>query len=334
MDRFVPFPSIGKLSDALKELPYAFGDNEVPRQLMFRGTVKLHGTHADLVWHGGGDGGGIVVQSRNRVLTVESDNHECARFFEARRDRLMPLIQRARAAFGGGDDGDGGDSPVVIAGEFCGMGVQSKVALCRLPRMFVVVAVKVGRAGAWRLAGDPGFADVCDEAHGIYSIARAPVYELAVDPLDPAPAIARAEELTRAVDAECPFAKGLGAVGAGEGIVWACAQSASSRLWFKTKGAAHVTPLRPPRPQTDGASDALVGQLVTVQRLAQGVDYLREMGHPLEMRSVRVFAQWVVGDVFKEEGDAIAASGLKEADVRKAISRVAGGWFKGNAVSV
>lgn len=328
MDRFVPFPSIGKLSDALKELPYVFGDDAVLlRELTFRGTVKLHGTHADLVLHGGG-GGEIAVQSRNRVLSVESDNMDCARFFETRRDRLLPLFERARAAFGGAHD-----CPMVIAGEYCGRGVQSKVALCRLPRMFVVVAVKVGNA--WRLAGDPGFENVCDEEHGIYSIARAPVYELTVDPQDPAPAQARAEELTRAIDAECPFAKGLGVVGAGEGIVWACAQNASSRLWFKTKGATHVTPLRPPT-QADGTRaqpDALAGQLVTEQRLAQGVDYLREMGHPLELRSVSAFAQWVVRDVLKEEGDAIAMSGFKEADLRKAVSRMAGSWFKRTIVA-
>lgn len=324
MDRFVPFPSIGKLSDVLKEAPHVFG-GDVPRELTFRGTVKLHGTHADLVWHGG-ESDDIVVQSRNRVLTVERDNQECACFFEARRERLRPMFDRARAALGAGE---GSSGPIVIAGEYCGAGIQSKVALCRLPRMFVVVAVKVGHA--WHLAGSPGFADVCDEAHGIYSIARAPAYTLTVDPLEPAPALARAEELTRAVDAECPFAKGLGAVGAGEGIVWACAQSASSRLWFKTKGASHVTPIRPP----DGgdktgraALDAFVGRMVTVQRLEQGVDYLREMGQPLESRSVPRFAQWVAGDVLKEEGDSAVASGLKEGDVRKAVSRVAGAWFK------
>ena len=315
MDHFVPFPSIRKLSDALKEAPHVF-DGNMPPELTFRGTVKLHGTHADLVWHGDDD---ISVQSRNRILTVESDNYECARFFEDRKESLRPLFERVRTVLGGAE------WPIVIAGEFCGAGVQSKVALCRLPRMFVVVAVKVGHT--WHHPG----ASVCDEKHNIYSIARAPMYTVTVDPLDPAPALARAEEFTRDVDAECPFAKGLGVLGAGEGIVWACMQNNSPRLWFKTKGASHMTPIKPPKSadhKGHSTLNAWVASLVTEQRLEQGVEYLREMGHPLELRSVPMFTQWVAGDVLKEEGDNAVASGLKEGDVRKAVSRVAGTWFK------
>lgn len=325
MDRFVAFPSIRKLSDALKDAKHMFGDNWPP-ELTFRGTVKLHGTHADLVWHGDDDD--IVVQSRNRVLTVESDNHGCARFFDARKDRLRPLFERARTVLGG----EGW--PIVIAGEYCGEGVQSKVALCQLPRMFVVVAVKVGHT--WHLAGSPGFADVCDEAHGIYNISRAPTFTLTVDPLEPAPALAQADEFTQSVEAECPFAKGMGIAGAGEGIVWACTQSNSSRLWFKTKGASHMTPVRPQGGTSNtgrAALDTLVCQLVTEQRLDQGVDFLREMGHPLEMRSVPQFVRWVTCDVLKEEHASVVDSGFKDGDVRKAVSRVAVTWFAQRAAS-
>jgi len=313
MDRFVPFPSIRKLSDALKDAPYVF-DGNVPPELTFRGTVKLHGTHADLVWHGGDD---ITVQSRNRILTVHSDNCGCARFFEDRKERLRPLFERVRMVFGGTE------LPIVIAGEYCGTGVQSKVALCRLPRMFVVVAVKVGHT--WHTSA-PGLSEVCDEEHNIYNIARAPMYTLTVSYLEPTQALMRAEEFTRDVDAECPFAKGLGVLGAGEGIVWACTHNNSSRLWFKTKGASHVTPIKPEK----GLStlNAWVAGQVTEQRLEQGIEYLREMGHPLGLRSVPVFTQWVIGDLLKEEGDNVIASGLKEIDVRKVVSRVSGAWFK------
>lgn len=308
MDRFVAFPSIRKLDDALQDAKHMFGDS-LPPQLTFRGTVKLHGTHADLVWHGDDDD--IVVQSRNRVLTVESDNQGCARFFDARKDRLRPMFERARTVLGGAG------WPVVIAGEFCGEGVQRKVALCQLPRMFVVVAVKVGHT--WYLAGSPGFADVCDEAHGIYNISRAPTFTLTVDPLEPTPALAQAEELTRSVEAECPFAKGMGVVGAGEGIVWTCTQRNSSRLWFKTKGATHVTPLKPNK--GGDALETLVFRLLTEQRLEQGVDFLREMGHPMEIPQ---FVRWITCDVLKEEHARVVG---KEEEVRKAVSRVAGAWF-------
>lgn len=118
-------------------------------------------------------------------------------------------------------------------------------------------------------------------------------------------------------------------MGAGEGIVWACTQNNSPRLWFKTKGASHVTPIKPQkRESADHNGHSTLHALVTEQRLEQGIEYLREMGHPLELRSVPVFTQWVAGDVIKEEGDNAVASGLKEGDVRKAVSRMAAVWFK------
>lgn len=325
---FVPFPSIGKLSDVVKEAPFVFRTDGVPPTLTYRGTVKLHGTNASLVMRE--EGGGVTVQSRNRVITVESDNQECAKFFHDHEATCIPsLFDLARARLGVG--------PVVICGEYCGRGIQSRVAVCSLPRMFVIFAIRTGRK--WHHAGDPGFEDVHAEEHGVYSIARAPTFTLVVDMADPAPALAQAEALTQAIDTECPFAKGLGAVGRGEGIVWTCCEHPSPRLWFKTKGLAHVTPLVRSAPTAATAAKAAtadgvawVGQhLVTEQRLAQGLDYVREMnGAPCGFADTKTFTQWVAADALKEERDVIAGSGLKEADVRKAISRLAGAWLRAN----
>jgi hypothetical protein len=331
---FLPFPSIGKFKDMLKELPWVFGGGDaVPPFVTFNGTVKLHGTHADLVCRGSGGGSDeITLQSRNRVITTESDNQDCARFFEERKARIRPLFDMVRERL---CDGRESATTITISGEYCGRGIQSKVALCSLPKMFVVFAVKVGHT--WLHAGTPGFADVCDEQHGIFNIARSRTYTLQVDTSAPDPALERAMALTEDVDAECPFAKGLGVTGPGEGIVWTCAECpASERLWFKTKGSSHLTPIVKQQQQQQqqlhsNVSTEIVQMLLTEQRLAQGVEYLREMGHPVEMRSTKEFTAWVVGDVFKEERDAIAASGMKDALVRKAVVNAAAAWLKSNS---
>jgi hypothetical protein len=328
MSAFVSFPSIGKLSDAIEQVPFVAPR---ARALTFRGTVKLHGTNACLVQRR--SDGAIHVQSRNRVLTLESDNCGCARFFEALLlDRLPALFAAARKLFGGEADADGVHD--IIAGEFCGRGIQSKVALCSLPRMFVVFALRIGGPeGRWVHAHDAGFADVADEAHGIYSVARCPCYTLEVDLSDPAPALEEAGAMTAAIDEECPFARTFGVVGPGEGIVWTCEEIRSPRLWFKTKGVTHMTPLAAPPPDPKRAEEQVRLEEVarcalTEQRMEQGLAYLREMGHPQDVRSTSAFCRWVADDAMREEARAIKGSGLATRDVRRVLSALACNWFK------
>jgi len=115
----VSFPSIRKLSDVIKDVPYIF-KGDVPTELTFLGTIKLHGTHADIVLHSDGN---IVIQSRHRILTIYSDNSGCAHFFENRRERLRLLFDSINTGF------DETEFPIVIAGEFCGKGIQKRLVV-------------------------------------------------------------------------------------------------------------------------------------------------------------------------------------------------------------
>ena len=294
----IPFPSIEKFSQMVDRMRCM----SLP-ELTFRGTVKLHGTHADLV----SSAGAIHVQSRNRVLTPLADNAGCALFFQERAEHLRALFDLI---------GNGGDGVVIIAGEFCGSGIQSKVALCGLPRMFVVVAIKVG--GSW--ADMARFAHVHDEAHGIHNVMRAQCYELRVGAAAPEAALAIATELTAAVDAECPFARQLGAIGPGEGIVWTCVERPwDARLWFKTKGESHTTPVIAKKQRSPGshALDALLERTMTEERFRQALD--------TGAITVPELIRWVVEDVAREEAAEMA--GIDAHAFGKAVSRVAGAWF-------
>ena len=354
----VPFPSIEKFANMRQQLPFVFG-SAAPAELTFTGTVKLHGTHADLCVLGE-PVPSLHVQSRNRVLTLESDNDGCARWFHEREPHVREMLGRVGAALGARE--------FVLAGEFCGRGIQSKVALCGLPRMFVAFAARALGAdgGAW--APLAAIAAVCDglEEHGLYCIARFPTYSLQLDLRAAAEpeaaeaaeaaeasgaaeaseasgaseaaeaALRRADELTDAVDRECPFARQLGVIGAGEGIVWTCDQRpGNARLWFKTKGRAHAAPRQPrqPRQAAEAAESigALAADLVTERRLEQGLEYLREMGISTDApASTGAFARWVTDDACREEREEIAAEvpGEGMAVLRKSISRLAASWFK------
>jgi hypothetical protein len=371
----VRFPSIEKFRNMLEQVPRVFKGSPPPT-LTFRGTVKLHGTHADLRLL---PSGAVVVQSRNRVLTVDADNDGCARFFAERAQAVRELLARAAALVqaemplwpcacadgysssdeapghpeGAADEAPGHpDEGVMIAGEFCGRGVQSKVAICRLPLMFVALAVRRGTRWPWIDLGTSGTsgttsgAGLCAglEAQGFHCIADFPTYALRVDLSSPEAALEEAQRLTLEIDRECPVALQLsgGTVrGPGEGIVWTCVERPhSTRLWFKTKGPTHTAPGPPKQPPASSipggrpAVAALAASVVPEWRLEQGLAYLREMGlasggTEVSTKDIPAFVRWVTDDAFREERDAIGDSGVPPTEVRRAISMLACSYLKG-----
>src|SRR3978361_684301 len=79
------FPSIESYKKAKKQLcllrtTRSDGPFPLPDTLTLRGTVKLHGTHADIVYEPGKDGSSqpyISFQSRNRVVRNAKDQDNC-----------------------------------------------------------------------------------------------------------------------------------------------------------------------------------------------------------------------------------------------------------------
>lgn len=76
-------------------------------KLLFRGTVKADGTHADIVV----EGDQIWFQSRNRVITEQSDSQGFAQW--AARLSVNELLGLIKAPIG---------TSLKICGEWCGQG--------------------------------------------------------------------------------------------------------------------------------------------------------------------------------------------------------------------
>src|SRR5438045_2603770 len=73
----IPFPKIGDFGGFAHAYKLLLKHKEVaPGAIKLIGTVKLHGSHADIVVHWDGT---IVLQSRHKIITPQSDNHECAK---------------------------------------------------------------------------------------------------------------------------------------------------------------------------------------------------------------------------------------------------------------
>lgn len=326
-EAFRKFPKIGSLGQAVR---HAHKVGTGP--LEYRGTVKLHGTNAGVRVEC--DGFVSAAQSRNRVLTVDNDNMGFATFIfdpehgPARRAVLASVASDVMEA------ATIGDQHVTLYGEWCGPGVQRGVALNRLPeRQFVLFSAAVGDDGPRlpvRWAAD-------SLGHGISCVADVGEISIDIDLLSPESVASAAKPMATATEeyeARCPWGSLHGIEGVGEGLVWTPVGDAygDSELWFKTKGEQHQGKARKrvvlaaDPAKVEGVS-AFIRAALTDERLRQGLDYLREMGKPVDVRSTGDFLRWVAGDVRAEMALEMEASGLEWRDVAKRLGAEARAWF-------
>ncbi len=319
------FPSIEQFRSVLKDIRNSYWADQVPT-LQLEGTVKLHGTHADVLIHrnSGPVTYSVQYQSRNRVLSIQDDNCGFAMHMEAiPRGILEQFIEQFAAAY---------NEPfekLTIAGEWCGGNIQPGVALSRLPKMFVVFGVRVD--GAWQQLS--AYKDIELPQHNVYNVLRGGVFQCQIS-ID-SPQVDLLEHLTLSVEQECPFAKSFGVSGIGEGIVWRPANlSNCSRYWFKTKGSQHTvsklkTLQEPSAEQVRALNnvEVFVQSVVTEPRLKQGLDYLREMNLPADNKQTGTFVNWILEDIYKEEKDSIVELRLDSKALKKQAQLVARRWY-------
>lgn len=331
----VKFASIEQYRNFVHELKRHYNKvspEKWPTELNLRGTVKLHGTHADIVYTRCQDEDGkpcyrVHYQSRNRVLSIGYDNCGFAKFMEN-----LPIHVKENLFLKATKHAQDEVSELMIAGEFCGSNVQKGIALTRLPLMFVIFAIQIN--GNW--TDITMHADVEDPPSRIYNICRGGVYRLKMDINDSEEVVSRLSTITSEVERECPFAKSLGISGIGEGVVWVCEEHCNQvKYWFKVKGDEHsVSKVKTLKTLSEKERAQLkdiaefVKQAVQEARLRQGFDYLREMNLPEDIKSIGSYIKWVVEDVLKEEKDTIEELKLDVCRVKKAITVLAGGFYK------
>jgi hypothetical protein len=328
MFEFKKFPDIGQFRNVIKTVRthhnYKGVDDEGEAiyhntspypTLKFQGTVKLHGSNGAI---GIDDDGNVWTQSRNRILTPEDDNAGFARFVSDLDDEVFNLMK----AHG-----------IVIYGEWCGGSIQKKVALNKLPKMFVIFAVKGLTIEGWTTESFSQMISDSDltvlNANNIYLINQFPVYEIEIDFNHPELVQNELVEITSKVGDCCPVGWTLGVEGTGEGVVWKCMDGNfdSSRFWFKVKDERHqaskVKTLAPVDTEKVKNLQEFVANTVTESRLQQGIDYLQEMNIPLDIKSTGDFLRWVFNDILKEESDTMEENGLNKKDIGSPISRAA-----------
>lgn len=293
----------------------------------FYGTVKLHGTHADVL-QPHATSTDLIYQSRNRVLSLESAKTDNQGFMQSMvKKDLSQLFASIRARVPGSEG-----EVVLLAGEWCGGNIQSGVALTGLAKFFVIFDIKVGN----RWVDFRQFSDIHDNSQRIYNVMQFPTWTIEFDINNPEAVQEQIINWTQEVAAECPAGRFLGANGEGEGIVWkpvAGARINNSRLWFKTKGEKHSVrqvakpkDIAPLSVEMVESIQKFVKQVVVENRCKQGITYMKEVCNGSIV--IGCFLQWMVKDITKEEGDTIAQHGWNIKEVEKQVRAAATEWFK------
>jgi len=339
------FPHIEQLRNVLTSLKHKYQnptqvsderkwifDETLPLPTIeFRGTVKLHGTNAAIVFD---QFGNLYTQSREKVLTSKEDNSGFCAFV----NQLIP--QNFLRIISGNLLNEAIDNslPIIMFGEWCGKGIQGGVAISQLDKMFVIFAVKIG--DRWCDFDEiKNFESASDR---IFNISRAPEYRYFVNFASITENILNdLSEMTESVEKECPFAKTFDISGVGEGIVWTAicnahtkdfCRSENGNPWmFKTKGEKHKnikeTKLVQLAPDIISGLDELVVSVVTEQRLEQGIDLLNSNGMDISKKSIGHFLKWVQEDINRENKDILVASGLDIKLINTAIQKATKDWF-------
>jgi hypothetical protein len=330
------YPKItNHIADVVKTLRRLNGDaaNPTNKMLLFpipiTGTVKLHGTHADVVVYVDNR---IVFQSRNITgLSVEKDNQGFAEAMSEKSPALLCLrdscVKRWRQMKP--EQPLDESLPIILAGEWIGTKIQKDVAIAQLSRRFVIVSLNIN--GQWQKDSD--FYDISLPDHNIYNIARAGTFHATLYPDDIDRTIVEVGTVAEEVAAHCPFAATFGVNGEGEGVVWKLdlqQYNANPELWVKTKGGKFKPrAFRPPKTvsSAEASCRAAADAWCSTQRLEQAWDVLREKGVERENAGLDTFLRWVQEDIVVEEKGQIGEGKLAEGQLRTEITKIAKPWY-------
>lgn len=345
----IKYPKTGQFRDAIKQVQSAADYHGVPTPTVkFKGTVKLHGTNAAIVIK---QDGTWYCQSRERVITPESDNAGFAAWVygnAAYWNDIASIV--AKDMFPVKADTE---DTFQIYGEWCGQGVQSGVGVSKLPKMFVIFAIRISKdaeSTSWRIPKAVQHMIFKDKPlDRLFFIEDFPTFSVDIDFNTPTAVQNTLVEITEAVEKDCPVARhslpDCTEELVGEGVVWSvdlntgldyskvnpALFSTLVGVKFKVKGEKHsvskVKTIAPVDVEKVKSINDFVEYACTENRLKQGLEYLKEMQLPLERSSTGEFIKWVVKDILKEELVVMQASGIEPRDINGALSKKAQQFF-------
>lgn len=292
----IKFGSIGQFRNFIKTMQYLGW-----RKINLIGTVKIHGTNSSV----GLDlkDNSLFYQSRNRVLSLDDDNYDFAKYIEDNKSEFLKIFDEIKNKI----NTEKYDS-IIIYGELAGKGIQNKVSVSQIDRFFAPFSI----VGVNKDTVDE--LDVklsINESIRFYPVETFGVYNVQLDLDNVHLAQQEIKDLTISVENECPVGKYFGVSGTGEGIVFT---DETKQYSFKSKGEKHsvskVKVIADVDIEKINKIKDFVDYSVTENRLNQGIEYLKEMNKELDISSMGDFLRWLANDVLKEEQDVIIENSL------------------------
>ena len=296
-----------------------YNPNAPKPTLTFTGTVKLHGTNAAVVYS---KEHGLYAQSRERVLSIESDNAGFAFYVESNRKYFENQLSKICEMY---------DYHVaVIYGEWAGGNIQKGVGICNQEKSFYPFLLKYFNEKGEEIEHFLPAAPVNENEEcwthlpekKMYAITSFPTFTLDINFNHPELVQNELIRITEEVERECPVAKAFGHSGIGEGVVWT-ADWNGKQYRFKVKGEKHssskVKTLASVNTDKIESCQKFAEYAVTESRFEQALQAVFPDGN-LDVKHIGALLKWMNTDIIKEEMDTLVANNLEFKEVAKYIA--------------
>lgn len=312
------FPSIEQFRNTVKAVrKYMVHKGLEEYTVEFIGNVKLHGTNAAIVL----EDGQLFYQSRSRIIDINSDNAGFAWFCESNKERILDWMKENNPG-----------QTFVMFGEWVGKGIQKGVGISEIEKSFFPFAFKVDD----RWVDSDQFIDSLIDLNDlrIFNHLIRNMESVTIPFHNPESVIFDLEKITAFVEQECPIAKDFGISGVGEGVVWIPADVDLMQwtdLWFKVKGDKHSNSKTNTGAKVKVESvenlKEILDEVVTINRLEQGLQVLRESGKEIDVKYTGEYIRWVIGDIMREEREFLLSNNAKPEAVNSHIANRAREFF-------
>lgn len=339
MNEFKKFRKIRQFKDVIQSIKmraFYAGDDEDGRpiydssrplpKLTFRGTVKLHGTNAGISYCKSTDE--LTPQKRTSNCGGTSGHFGFVEYIKCYEEFFKTQMRYLCD--------DLNTDTVYVFGEWCGAGIQKKVAISELTKRFVVFSAYDPDADRYF---DEGYVlqRFVDKSKNCFSVCDYETFEMEIDVQYPELAVNKINSLVEEVEKVCPVSKAMlleekpgryedREEFLGEGIVWTCGD-----YCFKTKGYKHAKgggKMATVDPIKAQSVKEFIDKVVTEDRLQQCWDIVSSnVGDILQMKHIGELMKWIFNDIMDEEGDALVHNNLCKKDVSGAIANAARPWF-------
>lgn len=332
--QFVKFPSIEQFRKVVKTVNDksaftgldidgnpTFDYNKPKPTIKFTQTVKIHGTNAGI---GLTKDGEFFQQSRNRLISVDNDNSGFANWCEE--SIRKPYLVRFLSDVLWDTTKLYKENPVVQAvlfGEFAGQGIMKSVAVSEIEKSFFAFSLYYLHEDG-NVTKTTNIKDFKAESLCLYNIFIFDNKTVDIDFNNTEETVNKIIEDTLSVEGCCPVGKYFGIEGVGEGVVLL---SECGNYIFKSKGEKHsvskVKTLSPAETYDLTNIENFVSDVLSENRLKQGIDYLKEMGLDVDNTSTGEYIKWCQADILKEEGDIMESKSLDIKKVNGVIAKKA-----------